>query len=72
MPSVLSAVFRTSTRRWTSRPPANCKAARRAWDEAVASGDVIWIQLLDGYWGIMRPGGEIEEIEAQRYVRPHR
>lgn len=59
----LHCFFRTGTRRYTSRPPANCKAARSAWDEHLKDGPIIWLQLLDGYWGALRESGDIEEIE---------
>lgn len=66
------AMFRTGTRTYTSRPPANCKAARRAWDHFAAKGPITWMSLLDGYWGVQRPGdGPIEEIEnlfSTRYM----
>lgn len=56
-------IFRTSKKRYTSRPPANCRSARKAWDFYAKSGTIIWIQLLDGYWGCERPDGSIDEIE---------
>ncbi len=67
----LSAVFREGTgTKYTSRPPANRVAARRFWDEMAADGPVEWIQLLDGYWGCLRPGADsIEEREAIHYRR---
>ncbi len=59
------AMFRTGSRTYTKRPPANCKTARKAWDHFAAKGGPIkWLSLLDGYWGIERvDGGPIEEIE---------
>lgn len=62
----LSAAFRAGTgRRYTARPAANRKAARRAWDHFAAKGQVEWVQLLDGHWGCQRPGSRIiEEIDA--------
>lgn len=67
----LSAMFREgSGKQYTSRPPANCVAARKAWDHFAADGPVIWIQLLDGYWGCERGlGGPIEEEEAIHFRR---
>jgi hypothetical protein len=57
-------MFRTGTRTYTARPPANCKTARKAWDHFAEKGSIEWIYLLDGYWGCQRPGdGPIEEIE---------
>lgn len=59
------AMFRTGTRKYTKRPPSNCKTARKAWDYFAAKGGPIkWLSLLDGYWGVERvDGGQIEEIE---------
>ena len=67
----LSAVFRQGTgKRYESRPPANCEAARAAWDEFAKIGPMEWVQLLDGYWGCQRPGADlIEELEAIHYRR---
>jgi hypothetical protein len=65
----LHCMFRTGKRRYHSRPPANCKAARGAWDDHAKSGPIVWLQLLDGYWGAKRPpssddpDGRIDEIE---------
>ena len=65
----LHCMFRTSAKRYTNRPPANCKAARAAWDfhvlEGVKSGrgPVLWLQLLDGHWGAMFQNGELHEVE---------
>ncbi len=66
-----SAIFRRGTgKRYTSRPPANCIAARAAWDDFASGGPVEWLQLLDGYWGCQRPGADtIEEREAIHYRR---
>jgi hypothetical protein len=69
----LHAMFRTGTREYRSRPPANCKNARRVWDHFAAKGGPIeWIHLLGGYWGCQRVGGgpieEIENIYSSRYV----
>lgn len=58
------AVFRTSGKIYRRRPPANCRAARAAWDLHEQRGAVVWLRLLDGYWGAERPNGEIDEIEA--------
>lgn len=57
------SLFRTGTRRYKGRPPSNCKRARAAWDHHLKGGPVVWLQLLDGYWGAMRPNGEIDECE---------
>lgn len=59
----LHSMYRNGTRRYTSRPPANCKSARAAWDEHAKAGRVVWLQLLDGYWGAMREDCSIDELE---------
>jgi hypothetical protein len=65
----LHAMFRTSHKRYTQRPPANCRAAREAWDyhaqtgAAAGKGRVLWIQLLDGYWGAEFESGAFAEVE---------
>jgi len=59
----LHRMFRTGTRRYLSRPPGNCRSARAAWDAHLKDGPVVWMQLLDGYWGAMRQNGTIDEIE---------
>jgi hypothetical protein len=68
----LSAIFRQGTgKRYERRPPANCVAARAAWDHFSTKGDVEWLQLLDGYWGAQIAGQtgvrEVEAIEFRRY-----
>lgn len=71
----LSAIFRAGTgKRYHSRPPSNCEAARKFWDTMADDGPVEWIQLLDGYWGAQRPGSDDppEEHEAIHYRRPFR
>lgn len=55
--------FRSGLRRYRSRPPANCRSAREAWDFHAKEGPVVWLQLLDGYWGACRPDGTIDECE---------
>lgn len=60
------AMFRTGSRWYTSRPPANCRTARKAWDYfAKKDGRPIkWLSLLSGYWGCERvDGGSVEEVE---------
>lgn len=59
----LHAMFRTGARRYKSRPPANCRSARAAWDAHLKNGPIVWLQLLDGYWGAYRENGEIVEFE---------
>lgn len=69
----LHAMFRYGQRRYSARPPANCRSARAAWDYHAKSGPVVWLQLLDGYWGARRPNGDIDECEntfaANRAIR---
>lgn len=66
----ISALFRTSDTVYRSRPAANRRAARAAWDDFAKDGPIEWIRLLDGYWGCQRPGAEtIEEREAVHYRR---
>jgi hypothetical protein len=66
----LSNIFRTSHTIYRSRPASNRKAARRAWDHFAQGGQIEWMRLLDGYWGVHRPGGDcIEEVEAISLAR---
>jgi hypothetical protein len=57
--------FRTGTRTYEKRPPSNCRRARAAWDfHTKKGGPIVWMQLLDGYWGAFRGDDKpIEEIE---------
>lgn len=57
------SMFRTSDKKYTARPPANCRTARLAWDTHARKGSIVWMRLLDGYWGAERPNGNIDEIE---------
>lgn len=59
----LHGMHRTGLRRYRSRPPANCRSARMAWDLHAQKGPVVWLQLLDGYWGACRENGDIDECE---------
>lgn len=61
-----SAAFRTSHKFYTSRPPANCVAARQAWDWFAKTGPIKSLRLLDGYWGCLRPDDTLplDEIDA--------
>lgn len=56
-------MYRTGTRRYEKRPPASCRSARWAWDWFAEKEKVVWLQLLEGYWGAMRESGSIDEIE---------
>lgn len=65
----LHTMFRSSGKRHADRPPSHCRTARKAWDMHAARGNdsgkgkLLWIQLLDGYWGGMFENGDLEEIE---------
>lgn len=65
------SMFRTGTRRYNSRPPANCRSARAAWDAHAEEGSIVWLRLLDGYWGAEREDGRIDEIENCFYRNRH-
>jgi hypothetical protein len=60
----LSSAYRTSKKRWTKRPPSSSKTARAAWDCHSNKGLIVWMQLLDGFWGAMREDGHIDEIDG--------
>lgn len=55
---------RSSTKEYTSRPPKNCRAARRAWDALAEDGEVGALGLLDGLWLARRPNGELDYVDA--------
>ena len=55
---------RTSWVRYKKRPPANCRAARWAWDEFAKDGPIEVVWLGQGYWMCIRPNGEGDEIDA--------
>ena len=62
-----SNVFRTSNTKYTSRPAANRKAARLAWDELSMEGPVLSMRLLAGLWMCERsedPLAPLDHIEA--------
>jgi hypothetical protein len=48
----LLAIYRTGTRFYTSRPPSNCRSARKAWDRLAAKKDVplVELMLMEGTW----------------------
>jgi len=58
------ACFRTSYKLYTTRPPANCPAARIAWDCLTLNGarELTSMRLLDGQWMGQIKGGELEVI----------
>lgn len=53
----------SSDKVYTSRPPANCRSARAAWDAHSKGGPIVWMRLLDGYWGAKRADGSIDEVD---------
>lgn len=63
-------MFRTGTRVYKKRQPANSRRERGAWDiHLKKGGPIIWMQLLDGYWGAYRGDHvPIEEIENLPYL----
>lgn len=54
----------TSDVRYKSRPPANRRAARWAWDRFEKDGPIEVLWLGQGYWIVLRPGGEGDEVDA--------
>ncbi len=59
----LFGMLRNGSRNYDSRPPANCRRARAAWDRHLKNGPIVTMHLLDGYWGAQRPNGDWDEIE---------
>lgn len=59
------AMFRTGTRVYTSRPPANCRSARQAWDylSEPSKAPIKDMHLVDGYWICERTDGTHEDVE---------
>ena len=68
----LYSFHRTSQTIYTSRPPANREAARKAWDRFAQDGEITQVRLLDGYWGCIRPNGDLDEVEAVSFRRKRR
>lgn len=56
-------MYRTSDKFYTSRPPSNCRRARKAWDRLLQDGPIKRMRLLDGYWGAEREDGTWNDIE---------
>jgi hypothetical protein len=56
-------MFRTSLKVYKSRPRANCRSAREAWDFHARKAPVVSLRLLDGYWGAQRENGHWDEVE---------
>ena len=67
-----NGMFRTSDKFYTSRPPANCRSARLAWDILLRKGPITRMRLLDGYWGAERENGNWDEIENTFSLDEHR
>lgn len=65
------AAFRSSDKFYRSRPPANCRAARYAWDLLSKEGDLVFMRLLDGIWWAEDASGETYDVEAS-YIRHHK
>jgi hypothetical protein len=62
---VTYAAFRTSNKFYYSRPPANCSAARLAWDIHAKDGPIISMRLVEGLWFCERDGGGVlEDVDA--------
>lgn len=61
--SLSNGMFRTSSKVYTSRPPANCASARAAWDKLSLTGPIVSLRLLDGYWGAEREDGHWDDVE---------
>lgn len=57
--------FRTSYKFYKTRPPANCRAARFAWDWFAKDGPIASMRLLDGVWFCDRGNNDVlDGIEA--------
>jgi hypothetical protein len=56
-------MFRSSHVIYKTRPPSSCRTARKAWDKHAKKGRIIWMRLLDGYWGAELEDGKLCEIE---------
>ena len=56
---------RTSDIRYKSRPPANRRAARWAWDHFTKGGPVQTLWLGQGHWMVMRPEGFTGETKDE-------
>ena len=62
------AAFRTSDKFYYSRPPANCPAARLAWDIHAKDGPIVSMRLVEGLWFCEREGDSILEDVDARWV----
>ena len=69
----LTHFFRTGPRPYKARPPANCEAARMAWDYFAENGAIDSIRLIEGCWFCQRPGAEVmDSVESVHFRRPYR
>lgn len=61
----LHPLFRSSDKRYTSRPPANCRSAREAWDRLSdpSRGKIVCLFLHDGYWQAEFENGSWDDAE---------
>ncbi len=61
----LHPMFRSSDKRYTARPPANCRSARDAWDSLSdpARGAITCLWLDDGYWMAIFADGSNDDRE---------
>jgi hypothetical protein len=63
----LHPLFRSSSKRYTERPPANCVTAREAWDLLTLKnpdrGGIVCLFLHDGYWQAEFADGEWDDAE---------
>lgn len=66
------SMVRSSDRVYTSRPPANCRTARSAWDYLTKGhGPLKDMMLIEGYWNAETVGGDVvgeENVFSSRYT----
>lgn len=73
----LHPLFRSSDKRYTARPPSNCRTAREAWDYLTdpKRGAIVCLWLDDGYWNAEYADGTYDDVEntfgANRSLRQH-
>ena len=59
------AAFRTSNKFYYARPPANCAAARLAWDIHAKDGPIESMRLVEGLWFCERgDGSTLDDVDA--------
>ena len=54
----------SSPKRYTERPPANCRAARWAWDRLSKDGPILVLWLGEGYWTAQRDEDTYDSLDA--------